>query len=85
MNEEMLRDLQHKFGLLSKPLDVEKYITDGVISRLTHNSNTKFFVNGNPKELPEDINARIQRIEVKQKKDGSSKVVITLNLKVVKS
>ncbi|WP_143075530.1 hypothetical protein [Desulfomicrobium apsheronum] len=85
MNEEMLRDLQHKLELISKPLDVEKYITDGFISRLTHNSKTKFFVNGNPKELPEDINARIQKIEVKQTKDGSSKVVVTLNLKVVKS
>jgi hypothetical protein len=84
MHEEIQRNLEQQFKLFSKPLDVEKYLEAGVISRLTQRSKTKFIVNGNMTELPEEIIARVQELETKMQKDGSSKMIVTLNLKVLK-
>ncbi|EPE6124684.1 hypothetical protein [Vibrio antiquarius] len=84
MNNEIPADLLEKMKLFSKPLDVENYIENGVISRATPNSKTKFIVNGHFNELPEDISSRVQSVETKKFRDGSSKIVVTLNLKILK-
>lgn len=84
MNNEIPADLLEKMERLSKPLDIDKYIDSGVVSKATSNSKTKFIVNIDFNKLPEDISERIQAVETKKFKDGSSKVVITLNLKILK-
>ena len=77
-------ELLEKMRLLSKPLDVEKYISDGVISRLTKRSKTRFVVHVNLNDLPIDITERIRAIENKNLRNGTSKTIITINLKVLK-
>lgn len=78
-----LEEIQRKFEALSKPLDVDKYIREGLISPYKK-TKSKFFVNCNSKELPEEINLRTTAIETISSEKGGNRLVITLSLKVAK-
>ncbi|EIZ0308515.1 hypothetical protein ACSTJP_10660 [Vibrio parahaemolyticus] len=84
MNNELRKEIEEKTIRLSTPLDVEKYINAGHISRVTPSSKTKFFIHDNPENMPIELTERIQGVETKLLKDGTSKTIVSLNLKVLK-
>jgi len=80
----MDNELREKMIRFSTPFDVERHIEAGHISRATPSSKTKFLLHDSLDNLPIELTERIQAVETKVQKDGSSKAVVTLNLKVLK-
>ncbi|EPW6854207.1 hypothetical protein ACWOVA_004452 [Vibrio parahaemolyticus] len=83
MNSTDIEQLKRRMEIFSIPLDVEKYIADGIMSRYK-NTKTQFVIHCSKDELPEEINARANKLQVISKKDGSTTLVLGLNLKVRK-
>lgn len=83
MNTKEIEELQRKIDIFSTPLDVEKYIDGGLISRYK-NTKTQFVIHCSKDELPEEVSVRANKIEVVTNKDGSNTLVLGLNLKVRK-
>lgn len=82
LDEEQVKK---RMNLYATPFDVEKYIREGVISRATPSSKNRFIINCHPHEVPEEINARANAVEIKKLPDGSSKPIYTLDLSVQKN
>lgn len=78
-----LSEIQRKLEVLSKPLDLDKYIREGLISPYKK-TKSKFFVKCNPKEIPEEINLRVTELETINSKIDGSQLVVTLDLKAFK-
>jgi hypothetical protein len=78
-----LEELRRVKGILSTALDVDKYISEGIISRY-RNTKTKFVLHCSKEELPEAISRRVNKLEFIPNKDGSSTLILGLNLKVSK-
>lgn len=78
-----IEELQRKMAIFSIPLDVEKYIDERLISRYK-NTKTQFVIHCSKGGLPEEVSVRANKIEVVTNKDGSSTLVLGLNLKVRK-
>ncbi|HCE4563691.1 hypothetical protein [Vibrio parahaemolyticus] len=83
MNSTDIEQLKRRMEIFSTPLDVEKYIADGIMSRYK-NTKTQFVIHCSKNELPEEINARANKLQVISNKDGSTTLVLGLNLKVRK-
>ncbi|EHZ2552717.1 hypothetical protein K5N22_004392 [Vibrio vulnificus] len=83
MNSTDIEQLKRRLEIFSTPLDVEKYIADGIMSRYK-NTKTQFVIHCSKDELPEEINARANKLQVISNKDGSTTLVLGLNLKVRK-
>ncbi|WP_133146468.1 MULTISPECIES: hypothetical protein [unclassified Vibrio] len=83
MNSTDIEQLTRRMEIFSTPLDVEKYIADGIMSRYK-NTKTQFVIHGSKDELPEEVNARSNKLQVISNKDGSTTLVLGLNLKVRK-
>lgn len=83
MNSTDIEQLKRRMDIFSTPLDVEKYIADGIMSRYK-NTKTQFVIHCSKDELPEEINARANKLQVISNKDGSTTLVFGLNLKVRK-
>ncbi|ELA8128116.1 hypothetical protein RGL55_004562 [Vibrio parahaemolyticus] len=83
MNSSDTEELKRRMAIFSTPLDVEKYIADGIMSRYK-NTKTQFVIHCSKDELPEEINARANKLKVISNKDGSTTLVFGLNLKVRK-
>ncbi|EHV9590193.1 hypothetical protein ACWOVX_004304 [Vibrio vulnificus] len=83
MNSTDIEQLKRRMEIFSTPLDVEKYIADGIMSRYK-NTKTQFVIHCSKDELPEEINARANKLQVISNKDGSTTLVLGLNLKVRK-
>ncbi|CAH6885736.1 conserved hypothetical protein [Vibrio chagasii] len=83
MNSTDIEQLKRRIEIFSTPLDVEKYISDGIMS---HYKNTKnqFVIHCSKDELPEEINVRTNKLKVIPNKDGSTTLVFGLNLKIRK-
>lgn len=80
MSEEEYRQ---KLAMFAKPVDIDGYIEKGLLAHYK-NTKSKFIVLCDSKELPEDINLRTNRLEIQTLKDGSSQLVITVDLRVHK-
>ncbi|AVW95407.1 hypothetical protein [Vibrio parahaemolyticus] len=83
MSSTDIEQLKRRMEIFSTPLDVEKYIADGIMSRYK-NTKTQFVIHCSKNELPEEINARANKLQVISNKDGSTTLVLGLNLKVRK-
>ncbi len=83
MNSTDIEQLKRRMEIFSTPLDVEKYIADGIMSRYK-NTKTQFVIHCSKDELPEEINARANKLQVISNKDGSTTLVLGLNLKIRK-
>ncbi|ELF6474237.1 hypothetical protein LCA30_21635 [Vibrio harveyi] len=83
MNSTDIEQLKRRMEIFSTPLDVEKYIADGIMSRYK-NTKTQFVIHCSKDELPEEVNARANKLQVISNKDGSTTLVLGLNLKVRK-
>ncbi|EIJ0971359.1 hypothetical protein LH716_004471 [Vibrio vulnificus] len=83
MNSTDIEQLKRRMEIFSTPLDVEKYIADGIMSRYK-NTKTQFVIHCSKDELPEEINARANKLQVISNKDRSTTLVLGLNLKVRK-
>ncbi|HAS8389675.1 TPA: hypothetical protein I7701_23660, partial [Vibrio vulnificus] len=78
-----IKELERRMAIFATPLDVEKYIADGVISRYK-NTKTQFVIHCTKDELPEEINARAKGLKLIPNKTGSNTLVLELDLKVTK-
>ncbi|MGR6861792.1 hypothetical protein ACU5EH_20870 [Aliivibrio salmonicida] len=83
MEQIVLDELKRKADIFSKELDVDKYISEGVISRYK-NTKTQFIINCSPDKLPEEIGIRANKAKSIPNKDGLNTLVFTLNIKVRK-
>ncbi|STQ74588.1 hypothetical protein [Grimontia hollisae] len=83
MNSTDIKELKRRMEIFSTPLDVEKYISDGIMSRYK-NTKTQFVIHCSKDELPEEINARANKLKAIPNKDGSTTLVFGLDLKVRK-
>ncbi|EJG0984991.1 MULTISPECIES: hypothetical protein [Vibrio] len=83
MNSTDIEQLKRRMEIFSTLLDVEKYIADGIMSRYK-NTKTQFVIHCSKDELPEEINARANKLQVISNKDRSTTLVLGLNLKVRK-
>ncbi|TLE26828.1 hypothetical protein [Vibrio cholerae] len=71
--------MERRMSIFSKPLDIEKYIADGVISRYK-NTKTMFIIHCKKSELPEEINTRAIGLKSIPNKTGSNTLVLELDL-----
>ncbi|NMS31403.1 hypothetical protein, partial [Vibrio parahaemolyticus] len=62
MNTKETEELQRNMDIFSTPLDVEKYIDEGLISRYK-NTKTQFVIHCSKDELPEEVSVRANKIE----------------------
>ncbi|EKO5150658.1 hypothetical protein KW410_00105 [Vibrio fluvialis] len=79
-----IKELERRIAIFATPLDVEKYIADGVISRY-ENTKTQFVIHCKKDELPEEINTRAKGIKLIPNKTGSNTLVLELDLKVTRN
>lgn len=78
-----LEEIKRKSGIFATPLDIDKYISEGIMSRYK-NTKTKFTIHCSNEELPEEIGIRANKITFIPNKDGTNTIVLRLNLKVRK-
>ncbi|KKD59552.1 hypothetical protein RN22_15345 [Grimontia sp. AD028] len=78
-----IKELEKRMAIFSTPLDLDKYIDDGVISRYK-NTKTQFVIHCRKDELPEEINARTKGLKLIQNKTNGNTLVLELDLKVRK-
>ncbi len=83
IDAKALEKLERNKLIFSTPLDVDKYIADGLISRY-QNRKTQFVLNCSMDDLPEDIRVRINEVKALKKKGSPDICVLGLNLKVAK-
>ncbi|EOV0856371.1 hypothetical protein CGH76_23140 [Vibrio parahaemolyticus] len=83
VNTKVIEDIERRRKIYSTPLDVEKYIADGIISRY-QNRKTQFIVHCPADEIPEEINARCNTTKSITKKNGANLFIVGLNLRVSK-
>ncbi|MGF1826371.1 hypothetical protein L4D17_23585 [Vibrio splendidus] len=83
MDAKDLEELKRINTIFSTPLDVDRYISEGVISRY-RDTKTKFILHFSKDEIPEEISRRANKLELIQNKDGTSTTVLGLNLKTSK-
>ncbi|NAX48817.1 hypothetical protein CAG70_17675 [Photobacterium halotolerans] len=80
MDEQAQKELQESYEIYRTPLDVEKYVAQGVLVPYAKNSKTKFYINVTSKDdIPKDISARVKSLEI-----SKNKLLVTLNLKLLK-
>ncbi|RYV02064.1 hypothetical protein SOPP22_10835 [Shewanella sp. OPT22] len=78
-------EIQRKLDILKQPLDIETYIEKGLISRYK-NTKSKFILNCNLDELPEELEFRITEMSFLNPTAESIKkpAVVKFDLKVHK-
>ncbi|EIA1774642.1 hypothetical protein K6864_004439 [Vibrio vulnificus] len=83
MEQIDLDELKRKADIFSTPVDIDRYISEGIISRYK-NTKTQFIINCSKDKIPEDIAIRANKMKIIPNKDGSTTLVFGLNLKVRK-